>query len=49
MQALADYDDLVGLDMRWRCVDGAMTKAPLGGKKTGKIPLTVLSKQRNAL
>jgi putative transposase len=37
-QALTDYDDLVGLDLRWQCVDGAMTKAPLGGQKTGKNP-----------
>jgi len=37
-EALAAYDDLVGLDLRWQCVDGAMTKAPLGGQKTGKNP-----------
>jgi putative transposase len=32
--ALALYDDLVGLDWRWQSVDGAMTKAPLGGEST---------------
>jgi putative transposase len=37
-EALASYDDVVGLELRWQCVDGAMTKAPLGGQKTGKNP-----------
>jgi putative transposase len=37
-EALSSYDDVVGLDLRRRCVDGAMTKAPLGGQKTGKNP-----------
>lgn len=46
--ALADYDDLVGLDLRWQCVDGAMTKAPLGGQKTAPPPRTVPNKERNA-
>lgn len=36
--ALEEYDDLVGLDWRWQSVDGAMTKAPLGGDSTGKNP-----------
>jgi putative transposase len=26
------------LDWAWQCMDGAMTKAPLGGEKTGKNP-----------
>ena len=30
------YDELVGWDWRWQSVDGAMTKAPLGGETTGK-------------
>ena len=30
-QGLAAYDDLVGLDWAWLAMDGAMTKAPLGG------------------
>jgi transposase len=33
--ALADYDEFVGVDWRWLSMDGAMTKAPLGGKKNG--------------
>jgi putative transposase len=36
--AVEIYDDLVGLDWQWQSVDGAMTKAPLGGEKTGKNP-----------
>ncbi|ADB15575.1 transposase IS4 family protein [Pirellula staleyi DSM 6068] len=36
--ALELFDDLVGLDWRWQAVDGAMTKAPLGGEATGKNP-----------
>jgi transposase len=28
---LATYDELVGLDWDWLAMDGAMTKAPLGG------------------
>jgi transposase len=31
--ALADYDEFVGVDWRWLSMDGAMSKAPLGGKK----------------
>lgn len=30
-QGLAAYDELVGLDWDWLAMDGAMTKAPLGG------------------
>lgn len=36
--ALNEYDDLIGLDWTWQSVDGAMTKAPLGGEGTGKNP-----------
>jgi len=36
--ALSVYDELVGLDWKWQSVDGAMTKAPLGGEATGKNP-----------
>lgn len=37
-KAVEFYDELIGLDWRWQSVDGAMTKAPLGGEKTGKNP-----------
>lgn len=32
------YDALKGIDWQWQAADGAMTKAPLGGEKTGKNP-----------
>ena len=32
---LAEYDALVGIDWAWLSMDGAMTKAPLGGEKGG--------------
>jgi transposase len=31
--ALEEYDDLKGLEWKWQSMDGAMTKAPLGGEK----------------
>ena len=30
---LQDYDELKGIDWSWQSMDGAMTKAPLGGEK----------------
>lgn len=30
---LREYDDRLGLDWDWEALDGAMTKAPLGGEK----------------
>ena len=35
---LTEYDELKGLDWKWQAADGAMSKAPLGGEKTGKNP-----------
>src|SRR3954468_9696829 len=35
---LQEYDELKGLDWGWLAMDGAMTKAPLGGERTGKNP-----------
>src|SRR4051812_29220169 len=37
-QGLEEYDELKGLDWEWLAMDGAMTKAPLGGERTGKTP-----------
>jgi len=31
-------DELTGVDWRWLSLDGAMTKAPLGGEKNGRQP-----------
>jgi putative transposase len=36
--ALEEYDEREGLDFQWQSVDGAMTKAPLGGEDTGPNP-----------
>jgi putative transposase len=30
---LLEYDTLKGIDWEWQAMDGAMTKAPLGGKR----------------
>jgi putative transposase len=30
------YDELKGLEWEWQAMDGAMTKAPLGGEKGGQ-------------
>jgi len=35
---LLAYDALQGIDWEWLAMDGAMTKAPLGGKTVGKHP-----------
>lgn len=35
---LTDYDERKGIQWRWQSVDGAMTKAPLGGEKIGPSP-----------
>ena len=37
-QSLVDYDALQGIDWEWLAMDGAMTKAPLGGEKGGEEP-----------
>jgi putative transposase len=35
---LIEFDASVGLDFEWQSIDGAMTKAPLGGGATGPNP-----------
>lgn len=35
---LDEYDELKGIEWKWQAADGAITKAPLGGEKTGKNP-----------
>ena len=37
-QGLLEYEALQGIDWEWLAMAGAMTKAPLGGKKVGKNP-----------
>ncbi len=38
-QVLIDYDKAVGIDWKWQALDGAITKAPLGGDATGPSPV----------
>lgn len=35
---LLEYDDLKGIQWDWQSLDGAMTKAPLGGEKNRQKP-----------
>ena len=35
VRSLRDYDMFVGIDWSWLSMDGALSKAPLGGKKNG--------------
>ena len=35
---LLTYETLKGLDWEWQAMDGAITKAPLGGEKGGQEP-----------
>jgi putative transposase len=37
-RGLVEYDAKRGLDWKWQAMDGAMTKAPLGGKSRGPNP-----------
>lgn len=37
-EGLLAYDELKGLDWAWLSMDGAITKAPLGGEKIGTEP-----------
>ena len=37
-RGLQEYDELKGLDWSWQSMDGAMTKAPLGGGKNRPQP-----------
>lgn len=37
-QALLEYDDKKRIRWKWMAMDGAMSKAPLGGEKTGSNP-----------
>ena len=46
-QGLLEYDEQVGIDWDLLSCDGAMTKAPLGGAKTGPNPTDRAKKGRN--
>ena len=37
-EGLMEYDELCGIQWDWQSIDGAITKAPLGGEKNRKKP-----------
>lgn len=37
-QGLLEYDELSGIKWSWQSIDGAITKAPLGGEKNRQKP-----------
>jgi putative transposase len=43
-----EFDELKRIDWAWLSMDGAMTKAPLGGEDTGSNPTDRGKKGRNA-
>lgn len=45
---LLEYDFFKGIDWKWLSMDGAMTKAPLGGKKDGAESHGSRQKRRQA-
>ena len=47
-QGLLEYDEQVGIDWSFLAADGAMTKAPLGGAKTGPNPTDRAKRGRSA-
>jgi transposase len=46
---LREYDELKGLDWSWLSMDGAMTKAPLGGEKNRFQPHGSRQRRRQAV
>ncbi|MBV9179322.1 MAG: IS5 family transposase [Nitrososphaeraceae archaeon] len=38
IDGLSVYDKKIGIDWKWQAMDGIITKAPLGGKRTGPNP-----------
>ena len=47
-QGLTEYDEMHGLEWSWQSMDGAMTKAPLGGGKNRQKPYRSRQKRRQA-
>lgn len=45
---LLEYDELRGIDWSWLALDGAMTKAPLGGEKNRAQPMRPRQRWRQA-
>ncbi len=49
VDALGLYDEKIGLDWKWQSMDGAMTKAPLGGEKRARTRRTERSLARSGV
>lgn len=47
--ALEEYDQAKGIDWEWQSLDGAQTKAPLGGEKNREKPYRSRQNRRQAL
>lgn len=47
-RGVLEYDQLKGIDWSWLSVDGAMTKAPLGGEKNRPEPHRPRQRRRQA-
>lgn len=45
-EGLRLYDETVGIDWEWLAMDGAMSKAPLGGEKGGAEPYRSRQRRR---
>ena len=45
-RGLLMYNEIKGLNLKWQSLDGATTKAPLGGEKTGANPTDRAKKGR---
>jgi transposase len=45
---LREYDEMKGIDWQWQSMDGAMTKAPLGGGKNRPQPHGPRQRRRQA-
>jgi len=45
---LGEYDELRGIQWKWQSMDGAMTKAPLGGEKNWSQPYGPGQRRRQA-
>jgi len=46
--SLLDFEEIKGLDFEWMALDGALTKAPLGGEKKRPQSLRPRKKRRQA-
>ena len=48
-EGLIEYDATKGIEWEWQSMDGAMSKAPLGGKRRDQTPRIELSQVRSGV